>query len=228
MADLYQSIDEAKNCLRVDFANAYLGGASLSYGNVQEEIMFSLYPEMNVGRLFSKKMNHDEAILMVGPEQFSRATGYGGSLQFVGPFHRGEEGGISYTVAMDALNFRGADPLAQYHPLAVLRELNKSYAAFSASDTPPTIATGNWGCGVFGGDAELKSLIQWVSASRAGKTLLYHPFNQQNLHRRLPIVVDEVQTRSETFRVGEMVRFLLQIRPTTSVFRQFEQWIDRQ
>ena len=50
MEDMYKSLDDAKDDYRIDFANAYLGGASLSYGSVQEEIMFSICPEMNVGR----------------------------------------------------------------------------------------------------------------------------------------------------------------------------------
>ena len=37
-------------------------------------------------------------------------------------------------------------------------------------------ATGNWGCGVFGGDARLKALLQWMAASRAGRAVLYFPF----------------------------------------------------
>ena len=28
------------------------------------------------------------------------------------------------------------------------------------------IATGNWGCGAFGGDPELKAIIQWIAASQ--------------------------------------------------------------
>lgn len=28
------------------------------------------------------------------------------------------------------------------------------------------IATGNWGCGAFGGDPEIKSMIQWLAASQ--------------------------------------------------------------
>ena len=227
MVDLYRSIYEAKDCLRVDFANAYLGGASLSYGNVQEEIMFSLCPEMNVGRLFCKRMNHDEAILMVGPEQFSVSSGYGGSLQFAGPFPSETKQETSYTVAMDALDLRSDDPSMQYHPTSVLRELNKSYAAFSAPDTPHTIATGNWGCGVFGGDVELKTLIQWTSASRAGKTLLYHPFEQEILHRKLSTLSDRIRARKDPVGVAQMIHFLLHIQSTRSVLHQFEQWLSK-
>lgn len=28
------------------------------------------------------------------------------------------------------------------------------------------IVTGNWGCGAFGGDPELKAMIQWLAASQ--------------------------------------------------------------
>lgn len=27
------------------------------------------------------------------------------------------------------------------------------------------IATGNWGCGAFGGDPQLKAVLQWIAAS---------------------------------------------------------------
>lgn len=32
------------------------------------------------------------------------------------------------------------------------------------------VATGNWGCGAFGGDPEVKTIIQWLAASQV---LLY-------------------------------------------------------
>lgn len=28
------------------------------------------------------------------------------------------------------------------------------------------VATGNWGCGAFGGDPEVKAIIQWLAASQ--------------------------------------------------------------
>ncbi|XP_067948574.1 mucin-4-like [Watersipora subatra] len=39
------------------------------------------------------------------------------------------------------------------------------------------IATGNWGSGAFNGDPQLKSLLQWAAATKAGcPKLLYYPF----------------------------------------------------
>ena len=52
--------------------------------------------------------------------------------------------------------------------------------AGGSTDSPLTprraFATGNWGCGVFGGDARLKALLQWMAASHAGREVLYYPF----------------------------------------------------
>ena len=32
------------------------------------------------------------------------------------------------------------------------------------------------GCGAFGGDLQLKALLQWMAASRAGRAMVYYPF----------------------------------------------------
>lgn len=49
------------------------------------------------------------------------------------------------------------------------------------------LATGNWGCGVFGGDVQLKFVIQWLAASRGGRTEMhYFPFDKTELIKILP------------------------------------------
>ena len=46
------------------------------------------------------------------------------------------------------------------------------------------VATGNWGCGVFRGDPELKAVIQWVAASAAGcPVVVYHTFGDRKMSR---------------------------------------------
>ena len=42
------------------------------------------------------------------------------------------------------------------------------------------IATGNWGCGAFGGNLQLKFIIQYLAASAAGVDLEYFTFNIQD------------------------------------------------
>ena len=57
------------------------------------------------------------------------------------------------------------------------RELVKCICAFqSDSDNPCGIASGNWGCGAFNGDAELKALIQLLAASLFRRELTYFTF----------------------------------------------------
>jgi poly(ADP-ribose) glycohydrolase len=89
----------------------------------------------------------------------------------------------------------------------ILRELTKAWAGFDVSDAPSDLATGNWGCGVFGGDPELKSIIQWLACCRAGKTMNYFPFDNERIFRRFPQLAEDLISRSVT--VGRLARLLL-------------------
>lgn len=60
-------------------------------------------------------------------------------------------------VAIDALKFRYLK--VQFQENNINRELCKSYTGFASQvlgQRFPVIATGNWGCGAFGGDKQLK------------------------------------------------------------------------
>ena len=43
------------------------------------------------------------------------------------------------------------------------------------------MATGNWGCGAFGGDPKLKFLIQLMAAAEASRDLAYFTFHDLQL-----------------------------------------------
>lgn len=46
------------------------------------------------------------------------------------------------------------------------------------------VATGNWGCGVFGGNLQLKSMLQWLAASQARRPfVLYFSFQNPDAQR---------------------------------------------
>ena len=66
-----------------------------------------------------------------------------------------------HLVAMDATFFR--DRTAQYDMKCIDRELVKAYTCFSSETAEGRrdfgIVTGNWGCGVFNGDKQLKGKI---------------------------------------------------------------------
>jgi len=42
------------------------------------------------------------------------------------------------------------------------------------------VATGNWGCGAFGGHIQLKSMLQWSAAALCGRDVLYYTFKDPN------------------------------------------------
>lgn len=94
-------------------------------------------------------------------------------------------------VAIDAIPFSYGGTDSQYFKGNILRELNKAFCGFSF-ETPndkldgrlAPLATGNWGCGAFGGDKEIKTLIQWMAASQVGRSTRYYTFNDKQLGDR--------------------------------------------
>lgn len=84
-----------------------------------------------------------------------------------------------------------------------------------ASENTPTspsnvqhvaFATGNWGSGVFGGDAQYKALIQWIAASYSGRNVIYSPFGDSRLDR-VYLVVNALQTKN--ISINEVYKLLL-------------------
>jgi len=184
-------IEDAKDAIHVDFANKYLGGGAVEAGNVQEEIMFTVAPECAVGMLFIECMKENEAIHIQGAQTYSNHQGYGYEFRFAGPHKESAElteGKFlsKDIIAIDAINFYQAGLNHQYKDDFILREVNKAYVGFSAQDpqgseTKKPISTGKWGCGLFGGDAQLKFLIQWIAASRAKRNMLFYAFRDKGI-----------------------------------------------
>ena len=50
---------------------------------------------------------------------------------------------------------------------------------------PAAVATGNWGCGAFGGDPHLKFLIQLLAASQCNRDMVYFTFGDVQLMDKL-------------------------------------------
>lgn len=63
----------------------------------------------------------------------------------------------------------------------------KAYAGFHSrsKDVLPAVATGNWGCGAFKGDANLKTLIQLMACSAANRDMVYFTFGDKDLRDRI-------------------------------------------
>lgn len=178
--------------LQVDFANRLVGGGVIGEGCVQEEIRFLICPEMILSRLFVERLDPNESLVIKGAERFSYYTGYAQTYKWQKPFidlTPRDRWGRHYTavVAVDAHVFHMY--ANQFKPAMLKRELNKAYCGFSNSQLDPTnlpaVATGNWGCGAFGGDARLKALIQLIAATVASRDIIYFTFGDHDLSEEL-------------------------------------------
>lgn len=167
-------------------------------------------------------MADNEAIEIVGSERFSNYAGYAKSFRFSGP-HVDEKSvdtmGRRKTriIAMDALSRVGK---RQYTLECLLRETNKAFCGFldhqkhgnvlpsSTEDHEIGVATGNWGCGAFGGDPEVKTVIQWLAASQALRPfMVYYTFGLEPLEKLERIVM---WIQCQGWSVGELWNSLVE------------------
>ncbi|KAL4193838.1 hypothetical protein AMTRI_Chr06g178920 [Amborella trichopoda] len=70
------------------------------------------------------------------------------------------------------------------------------------------IATGNWGCGAFGGDHELKSMIQWLAASQALRPFLVYYTVGDKATKRLEQVQEWIS--SHYWTVGDLWNMMVE------------------
>ncbi len=207
--------------LHSDFANKILGGGVLTHGLVQEEIRFLLCPELIVGRLMCEELQDCEVVVIQGAERFSDYAGYGYEgfewrgnhedlSEFVGSFR------VTTVVAFDAQAYKKQNVNAQYLPKAFIRELNKAYCAFFREDVEDakTLATGNWGAGVFLGNPHLKFLIQVMAAAVAQRPLLYLTWEDEALAAELTRLKAAMQALAMT--VAELHASLCSYNPERS------------
>ena len=166
--------DYVSDGIMVDFANMHLGGGVLTNGAVQEEIMMMAFPEMLAARLVCPPMGDNEAIIIYGARRMVLTKGYSDGFEFVRPLKLlpraiAEKSTI---VCIDATNFKTfPSDSYQYGKKGVRRELNKAYAGFAGASyragEDEAVCTGKWGCGAFGGNEEMKFVIQWIACSEA-------------------------------------------------------------
>ncbi|KAK6138602.1 hypothetical protein DH2020_027655 [Rehmannia glutinosa] len=217
--------DQLIEALEVDFANKYIGGGALSRGCVQEEIRFMINPELIVSMLLFSSMADNEAIEIVGAERFSNYTGYAKSFRFSGDYMDKKSVDTmgrrkTRIIAIDALCCPGK---RQYGPEYLLRETNKAFCGFldqnkhqqyqmpfeeNNDEGEIGVATGNWGCGAFGGDPEVKVVIQWLAASQALRPfMLYYTFSLEPL-QKLELVVQWIL--SQKWTAGDLWNILVE------------------
>ena len=174
----------------VDFANEYIGGGALSGGNVQEEILFAVEPEATVSMFFMEVMDKNDAIGIYNTIVYSNYSGYGNLFKYVKSAITDGDTIIKRhkIIAIDAIRLSNNYYYYGNIQQNIMRDIHKAYVGFNLinfeteKNTDKTIATGNWGCGVFGGNHEQKFIEQWIAASFAGvKKLNYYSFGHENM-----------------------------------------------
>ncbi|EER18044.1 conserved hypothetical protein [Perkinsus marinus ATCC 50983] len=207
-------VEDAHGLLQADFANRYIGGGVLEGGNVQEEIRFAICPELIVTMLLCEVMDDREAIRVDGATRFSNYTGYGYSFKWAGeyddptPLGRDSIRDVSL-FCVDALPSPGVE---QFSGKLIERELRKFYCGVckypseEGNGSLRGIAIGNWGCGVFGGDPQLKFVIQWAATSLAGRpTVQYYRYGE----KRLELLEEFIETmRSAEVRLDKFLEMM--------------------
>lgn len=182
-------------------------------------------PECLVSLLLFEEMEPNEAILITGAERFSTYSGYGSRFNYTGPFNDpnpiDDEGRRCVNiVAMDAI-VAGYDG-DEFCQQLIDRDLNKAFIAFSANASMDKagekipVASGNWGCGAFGGNKKLKTLIQWMAASMADRPLHYHTFDSKELAKEQEEIVKLLNKKSVT--IGELYRCVIKMDGTQDPF----------
>ena len=140
-----------------------------------------------------------ESILITGAETFSTYSGYGGNFNYTGPYKDSNLLDSRNRCSVDIVAI-DAIPAAwlpggasfQFTPASIIRETCKAYCGFSfqacgdsaEGKSRVPVASGNWGCGAFGGNKELKTIVQWVAASCAGRKVCYCTFSDTRFGMR--------------------------------------------
>ena len=181
---------DAQYC--VDFANKYIGGGALTGGCVQEEILFALEPEAIISMLFMEIMSLNDAIGIFNTIEYSKSNGYSRSFKFKSNAITDNLTKIKKhrIIAIDAIVCGSYFNLFNKNKNQenIIRDIHKAYVGFNLinleteKEIEKIIATGNWGCGAFGGNHELKFIQQWIAASLAGvKRLDYYTFENDKM-----------------------------------------------
>ena len=185
LIDTKESLFNGDASYGVDFANKYIGGGTLNGGCVQEEILFAIEPEAIVSLFFMEVMDDNDAIAIFNTIQYSKYDGYGWDFIYTGCAIDDKNIKKNRIIAIDAIC---VGSYGSYFAIKneINRDIHKAYVGFSLAKSdnniPKTIATGNWGCGAFNGNHELKFIQQWIAASYAGNERLdYYTFKDKNM-----------------------------------------------
>ncbi|CAF0880977.1 unnamed protein product [Rotaria sp. Silwood1] len=178
----------------VDFANKHIHIHRIISSATQEEVLFSCCPEAFLSILICETLQDDEIVILRGCKRFINYTGYGDTFRYKGHYHEQNPTYIQDILVMDAC-YNG-----QFTRNIIDRDLGKAWAAFDKSKDA-IIVTGNWGCGVFGGDLIFKFLQQLCAIMILGdyfKRLDYSVYGDEKLASKLKYLLENLEKKKKT------------------------------
>lgn len=196
---------------------------SIGFGatGTQEEMQVGSAPECYPAVLLAPPLRDMEVLTVQGADAMVSLKGHGREAHLDKTLAK-DQSGLHWErrtmLFMDALELDLYDPQWGVPDLLyenVSREFTKAYTAFSSRGDYgySRIVTGLWGCGAFGGNREIKSLIQWCAASMAGVPL--HFFcagpDQLDFAARLTEVVEN--GTASAWRVKDVLGSLRKLTP---------------
>lgn len=198
------SMEQKPNSVFVDFANRQYHLGEIIASCTQEEILFNCAPEGLVGMVFIETMADNETVIVQNLKRFSTYSGFGDSFRFENMVAPGSTPASFDVLVIDA----SYEKHFRYN--TIIRDLNKAYIGFSSIDAKNArFSTGNWGCGVFGGDRHMKFIQQICAATQAGVSLDYSTYGDEVLCKAFESIIDSIVEKklAVSVLVDWMVKF---------------------
>jgi poly(ADP-ribose) glycohydrolase len=154
----------------------------------QEEILFSIRPEMFIAMFICQRIHENEIIIISGANRLFEYEGYSNSFKFKRILENFDNLNEN-VLALDATMFD------HYLFNNLIQDISKFYTACNYCNkkySNPGISTGSWGCGAFGCDKAHKFLQQLICAKVNNVKLSFSTFGNENYYYSLKKLFNSV------------------------------------
>jgi hypothetical protein len=159
----------------IDFANMDFQTGQIIPSATQEEILFSIRPEMYIAMFICQRIYQNEIIVISNVNRLFDYEGYSSSFKFI-KIVDNIDGLNENVLALDSTMFD------HYLMNNVIQDISKFYTGCNfckKNYQNPCISTGSWGCGAFGCDRAHKFLQQILCAKVNNVKLSFSTFGNE-------------------------------------------------
>ena len=204
----------------VDFANMDLQTGQIIPSATQEEILFSIRPEMFIAMFICQRIYENEIIIISGAHRLFEYEGYSNSFKFIKIIENIDTVNENI-LALDATMFD------HYLFNNVIQDISKFYTACNYCNkkySNPGISTGSWGCGAFGCDRVHKFFQQLICAKVNNVKLSFSTFGKEDYCNSLKQLLNSVI--KYTPKVSDLWELLINFRGNSD--EEFHKYLKQQ